>query len=63
MRREELYLRDIREASDSISRFILGLTPAEFRKSDLVGSAVVQKLAVIWRGSRTRFRGPAVAAS
>ena len=47
MRREELYLRDICEASDSIARFILGLTPAEFRESDLVGSAVVQKLAVI----------------
>ena len=26
MRREELYLRDICEASDSIARFILGLT-------------------------------------
>jgi uncharacterized protein with HEPN domain len=47
MRREELYLRDICEASDSIARFILGLTPAEFRESDLIGSAVVQKLAVI----------------
>ena len=47
MRREELYLRDICEAADSIARFILGLTQAEFRASDLVSSAVVQKLAVI----------------
>ena len=47
MRREELYLRDICEASDSIARFILGLDRTGFEESDLVGSAVVQKLAVI----------------
>lgn len=47
MRREELYLRDICEASDSIARFILGVDAAGFRESELIGSAVVQKLAVI----------------
>jgi uncharacterized protein with HEPN domain len=47
MRREELYLRDICEAADSISRFILGLDVVGFKESELIGSAVVQKLAVI----------------
>jgi len=47
MRREELYLRDICEASDSIATFILGLDQTGFRESDLIGSAVVRKLAVI----------------
>ncbi len=47
MRREELYLNDICEAAESISRFIAGLDEAGFRESELVMSAVVHKLAVI----------------
>jgi uncharacterized protein with HEPN domain len=47
MRREELYLRDIVEAANHIAGFIAGLDPPGFQESELVRSAVVQKLAVI----------------
>ena len=47
MRREELYLRDIIEAADHIAQFIAGFERAGFQGSELVRSAVVQKLAVI----------------
>ena len=47
MRREELYLRDIVEAADFIAKFVEGLTRTAFQESELVRSAVVQKLAVI----------------
>lgn len=47
MRREELYLRDICAAADAIARFITGFDEATFSDSELVSSAVVQKLAVI----------------
>ncbi|MCX6026853.1 MAG: DUF86 domain-containing protein [Chloroflexi bacterium] len=47
MRREELYLRDIIEAADHIVQFIGGFDRAGFQGSELVRSAVVQKLAVI----------------
>jgi len=47
MRRDELYLRDIVEAAAHISGFIEGLDLASFRQSELVRSAVVQKLTVI----------------
>ena len=47
MRREELYLRDIVEAADHIEQFIAGLDRSHFQQSELVRSAVVQKLAVI----------------
>jgi uncharacterized protein with HEPN domain len=47
MRREELYLRDIVEAADHIAAFIAGLDAASFHESELVCSAVVQKLAII----------------
>src|ERR1700694_3423788 len=47
MRREELYLRDIVEASRYIAQFVAGLDRAGFQSSELVRSAVVQKLAVI----------------
>jgi len=47
MRRDDLYLNDIVEAADHIATF-LGQTDLEgFRQSELVRSAVVQKLAVI----------------
>jgi uncharacterized protein with HEPN domain len=47
MRREELYLRDIVEASRHIAQFVAGLDRSDFQSSELVRSAVVQKLAVI----------------
>lgn len=47
MRREELYLRDIVEAASHVADFIAGLEFSSFQESELVRSAVVQKLAVI----------------
>jgi len=47
MRREELYLRDIVEAAGYIAQFIKGLDRPGFQDSELVRSAVLQKLAVI----------------
>ncbi len=47
MRREELYLRDILEAAGYIAQFIGGVDRSSFLESELVRSAVVQKLAVI----------------
>ncbi|HSW50318.1 MAG TPA: DUF86 domain-containing protein [Bryobacteraceae bacterium] len=47
MRREELYLRDIVEAAGHIASFVAGLDFEKFEESELVRSAVVQKLAVM----------------
>lgn len=47
MRREELFLRDLVEAADHIAQFITGLDRAGFQESELVRSAVVQKLVLI----------------
>jgi uncharacterized protein with HEPN domain len=47
MRREELYLRDIVEAVNHIADFIVQIDFAAFQESELVRSAVVQKLASI----------------
>lgn len=47
MRREDLYLRDIVEAVNHIAGFIAQIDFATFQESELVRSAVVQKLAVI----------------
>ncbi len=47
MRREELYLRDIVEAAGHIAGFIHGLEYSGFQESELVRSAVVQKLSLI----------------
>src|ERR1035441_5636165 len=47
MRREELYLRDIVEAAEHIADFITGLDSSSFHESELIRSAVVQKLAII----------------
>lgn len=44
MRREYLCLRDIVEAADHIARFIAELSRSAFQESELVRSAVVQKL-------------------
>ena len=47
MRRERLYLTDIVEAADYVADFIAGTDFQAFQKSELLRSAVVQKLAVI----------------
>ena len=47
MRREELFLRDIVEAAHHMAQFITGLDRAGFQESELVRSAVIQKLALI----------------
>jgi uncharacterized protein with HEPN domain len=47
MRREELYLRDIVEAADHVANFLAGVDFRAFSESELLRSAVVQKLAVI----------------
>ncbi len=47
MRREKLYLADILEAADAIANFIAGRTEQTFIGSDLIRSAVLQKLMVI----------------
>ena len=47
MRHESLYLTDIVEAADHIAEFITGTDFHSFRESELLRSAVVQKLAII----------------
>lgn len=47
MRRDELYLSDIVEAADHIATFITGADFDSFQRSEMMRSAVVQKLAVI----------------
>jgi len=47
MRLESLYLTDIIEAADHIADFIAGVDLGAFQKSELLRSAVVQKLAII----------------
>ncbi len=47
MRHENLYLNDIVEAADHIARFIGGIDFEAFQGSEMLRSAVVQKLGVI----------------
>lgn len=47
MRREHLYLSDIVEATDHIAEFIAGADFQAFQQSEMLRSAVVQKLGVI----------------
>lgn len=47
MRHERLYLSDIVEAADHIAEFIAGADFDAFQKSEMLRSAVVQKLSVI----------------
>ncbi len=47
MRREELYLADMVEAADAIQQFLTGTAREDFLLSDLVRSAVLQKLTII----------------
>lgn len=47
MRRERLYLLDIVEAADAIQAFLEGVDEASFLQSDLLRSAILQKLSII----------------
>jgi uncharacterized protein with HEPN domain len=47
MRRDDLYLNDIVEAADHIAAFLGQMNFEGFRQSELIRSAVVQKLAII----------------
>jgi len=47
MRREELYLSDILEAADAIEKFLADIDKDAFINSDLIRSAVLQKLTII----------------
>ena len=47
MRREDLYLSDILEAGDAIQKFLSGIDRNTFIHSDLIRSAVLQKLTII----------------
>jgi uncharacterized protein with HEPN domain len=47
MRREDLYLSDILEAEDAIQKFLSGIDRNTFINSDLIRSAVLQKLTII----------------
>jgi uncharacterized protein with HEPN domain len=47
MRRDDLYLNDIIEAADHVSAFIAGADRVAFQGSEMMRSAVVQKLAII----------------
>jgi uncharacterized protein with HEPN domain len=47
MRRDDLYLNDIIEAADHITAFLGEMDFEGFRQSEMVRSAVVQKLAII----------------
>ena len=51
MRHESLYLTDIVEAADYIAEFIEGTDFQAFQESELLRSAVVQKLAVTGEAS------------
>ena len=47
MRRDELYVQDMVEALDAIAAFIQGKDREEFRTSELLRSAVLQKLSIV----------------
>jgi uncharacterized protein with HEPN domain len=47
MRPERLYLLDILEAAQSIRRFTDGVQESDFLQSDMLQSAVLQKLTII----------------
>jgi len=47
MRREELYLRDIVDASDAIQRFVEEVDEQDFIVDEMRQSAVLQKLMII----------------
>jgi uncharacterized protein with HEPN domain len=47
MRRDRLYLDNISEAAEAIRRFLAGVSEDAFLASDLLQSAVLQKLTII----------------
>ena len=47
MRPEKLYLTDIVEAAQSITKFVMGESFDEFEQNEMMNSAVLQKLTVI----------------
>ena len=47
MCRDRLYLDDVVEAADAIGGFLAGVTEEQFLASDLLQSAVLQKLTII----------------
>ncbi len=47
MRREDLYFNDLIEAADHIAEFVAAIDFATFAMSEMLRSAVVQKLSVI----------------
>ncbi len=47
MRRDRLYLDDITEAAEAIGRFLASVSEDAFLVSDLLQSAVLQKLTII----------------
>ena len=57
MRRDDLYLNDVVEAVDHIATFLAGSDFGAFLSSELVRSAVVQKLAVIGEAASAISRG------
>lgn len=65
MRRDDLYLADIIEAADSIGEFLANANESAFLGSDLLRSAVLQKLMVIGEAAarlsgNLRHRHPAI---
>ena len=63
MRDEGLYLDDILEAGELVQKFIAGVSEEEFLDSELLQSAVLQKLTVIGEASarisaETKLRYP-----
>lgn len=51
MRHEELFLQDIVEAANTIDGFLDNVSKDDFLQSDLIQSAVLQKLAIIGEAS------------
>lgn len=47
MRREDLYLADILEATHAIEEFLKGIDKTTFVHNDLIRSAVLRKLTII----------------
>jgi uncharacterized protein with HEPN domain len=65
MRREILYLTDIVESADHIQAFLAGIDFEAFLNSEIIRSAIAQKLAVIGEAAgrisaATRNRAPQV---
>lgn len=58
MRSERLYLTDIAEAAEAIARFLDGVDQDAFLESELIQSAVLQKLSALGRRVRTLAEGP-----